>query len=193
MADDSKLSATHIKCSLSCCQVASGLSKWNALIVSARRREASIAAFLSLGFSEMDTVRAPLPVSRRRVVGLSGRAIFDTRLVTGGVLEAMVIAVGSRIHRMNPYAVVFLDVLPRRPAQAQAHYLVVGLHPRGDRSQCPTDDGAGHGDALYQGLQPGLTALASVALTPARASTPKYVEPCAPRLPRKCPGEVPPG
>jgi len=40
----------------------------------------------------------------------------------------MVIAVGSRIHWMPPYIVVFLDILPGRLEEVETNYVVVGLH-----------------------------------------------------------------
>ena len=74
--------------------------------------------------------------------------IFVTRLVTGRALRATVIAVGSRIHWMDPYVLVVLDVLPGGPAQVEADYPVVGLHPRGDRGECAVVDGRNARDAL---------------------------------------------
>ena len=45
-------------------------------------------------------------------------------------------AVSPRIHWVNLSFLAVLDVLPRRPAQAQADHPVVGLHPRSDGAEC---------------------------------------------------------
>ena len=49
---------------------------------------------------------------------------------------------------MNPYAVVFLDVLPGGLAQVEADYAVVGLHPRGDGTEPGVVDGANADDGV---------------------------------------------
>ena len=82
------------------------------------------------------------------MVGLSGRVIFVTRLVTGEAFEAAFMAIGSRIHWLDPYALVVLDVLPGGLAQVEADYVVVGLHPRGDGAESGVVDGGDAPDAV---------------------------------------------
>ena len=57
-------------------------------------------------------------------------------------------AVSPRIHWVNLSFLPVLDVLPRGPAQVEADYIVVGLHPRSDGAESGVVDGGDAGDAV---------------------------------------------